>query len=97
MREADGEVSFRVRVQPRSSAERIAGVRGDVLLIKLKAPPVEGAANLALARLLARVLGVPPTQVHVVHGASGRDKLLRVPGRAPQVRAALERALEEKA
>jgi uncharacterized protein YggU (UPF0235/DUF167 family) len=58
----------------------MAGVRDGALVVKLSAPPVEGKANAALTRLLARLLGVPPSSVTIVRGASGRDKLVRVSG-----------------
>ena len=69
-----------MRVQPRSSREAICGTREGALVVKLTAPPVEGQANVALARLLGRVLGVPPSAVTLVRGSTGRDKLLRVAG-----------------
>jgi uncharacterized protein YggU (UPF0235/DUF167 family) len=64
-------------------------------VVRLTAPPVEGQANAALARLIGRVLGVAPSAVTLVRGASGRDKLLRVSGlRAAEVRARLAGATE---
>ena len=69
-----------MRVQPRSSREAIGGTREGALVVKLTAPPVEGQANVALARLLGKVLGVPPSAVTLVRGSTGRDKLLRVAG-----------------
>ncbi len=57
--------------------------------MRLTAPPVEGKANEALARFLGRALGVPPSAVRVVQGASGRDKRVAVAG--VSAAAALER------
>jgi len=76
---ADG-VTFPVRVQPRSPKEGIAGERAGALLVRLGAAPVEGAANAALVRLLARALGVPGSSLEIVRGEKGRDKLLRARG-----------------
>ena len=45
-----------------------------------KAPPVEGAANEALARFLGKALAVPPSAVRIVTGASGRNKRVAVAG-----------------
>lgn len=73
-------MTLRVRVQPRASRDAIAGERGGVLLVRLTAPPVEGAANQALSRLLGKALGLPPSAVEVLRGATGRDKLLRIAG-----------------
>jgi uncharacterized protein (TIGR00251 family) len=72
--------TLRVRVQPRASRQAILGWREDVLRVAVTAPPVEGEANEAVRRLLARALGVAPSAVHVVRGERGRDKLVRVDG-----------------
>jgi uncharacterized protein len=80
-----------VRVQPRARRDEIVGRRGGVLLVRVTAPPVDGKANDAVARLLAKRLGVPPGRVSVVRGASSRDKLVEVEGmEAEAVRRALE-------
>jgi uncharacterized protein (TIGR00251 family) len=73
-------VVLRVRVQPRAAREALAGVREGALVVRLTAPPVEGRANEALARLLGRTLGVPPSAVRLVSGEKGRDKRVRVGG-----------------
>ena len=72
--------TFRVRVQPRASREEILGWRQDVLRVAVTAPPVEGEANDAVRRLLARALGLAPSAVSVVRGERGRDKMIRVRG-----------------
>jgi len=73
-----------VRVQPRAPRSEIVGWRADgTLSVRVAAPPVEGAANAALAALLAEALGVRGTAVSVEHGARGRDKLVRVAGLTP--------------
>ncbi|HTO10238.1 MAG TPA: DUF167 family protein [Candidatus Binatia bacterium] len=75
---------LRVRVQPRAPRSEIVGWRADgTLSVRVAAPPVEGAANAAVAALLAEALGVRGTAVSVEHGARGRDKLVRVAGLTP--------------
>jgi uncharacterized protein (TIGR00251 family) len=69
-----------VRVQPRAAGDAVLGWREGTLRVRVTAPPVEGAANLAVTRLLARALGVAPSTVAVVRGDRGRDKLVRVAG-----------------
>jgi len=58
----------------------VGGERAGGLVVRLTAPPVEGAANVALARVLARRLRVAPSSVSLARGASGRDKLLLISG-----------------
>ena len=72
--------TLRVRVQPRASREAILGWRENALRLAVTAPPVEGEANEAVRRLLARALGVAPSAVSLVHGGRGRDKVMRVMG-----------------
>jgi uncharacterized protein len=73
-------VRLQLRIQPRASREEIVGVAGDAIRIRLTAPPVEGAANEALVRLLARRLEVARSAVEVISGLAGRDKLVAVEG-----------------
>lgn len=69
-----------VRVVPRSSKEGVAGFEGGVVRIRLNAPPVEGQANEALVRFLAKALGVPKRRIALVAGGKGRNKIVRVDG-----------------
>lgn len=55
-------------------------MREGVLRAKVSAPPVDGKANRALRRLIAKRLGVPPSTVRVVRGEKSRDKVVRVDG-----------------
>lgn len=67
-------------MQPRASRDALGGQREGVLLVRLTAPPVEGAANRALTRFLGRALGVPPSAVRIASGAAGRNKRVTVAG-----------------
>ena len=78
--EGAGELTLRVRVQPRAARDALAGEREGALVVRLTAPPVEGAANKALTRLLGRALGVAPSAVRIVSGAGGRQKRVSVVG-----------------
>ena len=80
LRDAGGGITLRVRVQPRASRDGLSGEREGALVVRLTAPPVEGAANEALSRLLGKTLGVAPSAVRVVSGATGRNKVVSVSG-----------------
>jgi uncharacterized protein len=71
----------RVRLQPRADRDALKGVREDgVLLARVTAPPVDGRANDALCKLIAKQAGVAPSRVTVVRGDKARDKVVRVEG-----------------
>ncbi len=68
-----------VRVTPRASKNEIVDILSDgTVKVHLTAPPVEGKANAALLKFLAKVLEIPQKQLEVVAGAGGRDKLISV-------------------
>jgi len=73
-------VRVAVHVQPRASRSEIIGQHGAALKVRLQAPPVDGAANEALVRLLADSLGVPQRAVRVVAGTTSRSKTVEVDG-----------------
>ena len=83
-REDGSGVVFKVHLSPRASKDGIDGCHGDALKIKVKAPPVEGKANEALIKFLAKLLGVPQNHLDLIHGRSGRTKTLRVEGLNPE-------------
>ena len=56
------------------------GVHDRALKVSLTAPPVDGAANEALIKLLSKLLRVPKGAVSIVQGRESRDKVLRISG-----------------
>jgi uncharacterized protein (TIGR00251 family) len=68
-----------VRVTPRASRNEIVEIQDDgTVKIHLTAPAHEGKANEELIKFLAEIFGVPKSNVDIVAGASGRDKLISV-------------------
>jgi len=72
-----------VKVQPRASKNQVSGMLGDALKIKLTAPPVDSAANEALLRFMAEVLGCSPSAVRLVRGETSRNKVISIQGFTP--------------
>ena len=70
----------KVRVIPRAGQTKLAGRRGDALLIRVAAAPVDDAANAALTLFLADLFDVPRRSVTIEAGQRGRDKRVRVTG-----------------
>jgi uncharacterized protein len=82
-----------VRVVPRASTTAVAGRHGDGVRIRVAAPPVDGAANEALVRFMAKRLGVSRGAVTIARGQSSRSKTVTIEGISTD--AALARLLEE--
>lgn len=79
----DAGVEIDVRVIPRAGKSAIAGERDGRMLIRVAAPPVEGAANDAIIELLAKLLDCPRRAVRIVSGEKSRSKRLSVDGVTP--------------
>ncbi len=71
---------IRVRLQPRASSSRITGEKDGVIQVRVTAPPVDGEANAALEKLVAKKLGIAKSKVKVVKGETSREKLLEIDG-----------------
>lgn len=84
IREEKNGVSFRLRVQPRSYRNQVAGFLDGALKVRLTAPPVDGEANEACREFLAGLLGVPRSNVSIIAGNTGRNKVVRVEGVTPE-------------
>ncbi|WP_322795239.1 DUF167 family protein [Tepidiforma sp.] len=80
-----------VRVTPRAGRDAVEGFdAAGALRIRVRAAPADGAANAAVAQLLARALGLPGREVVLVAGARARVKVFEVPLSEPELRARLE-------
>lgn len=66
--------------QPGAKQTDLVGWHGDTPKVRLKAPPVDGAANQALIAFVAQRCGVPKSAVTLEMGASSRTKRVRVDG-----------------
>ena len=65
---------------PNASRSAIVGWLGEALKVKLKAPPVDGKANAALIRFLAKRWRLPKSAIVIASGATARTKILSLQG-----------------
>ena len=76
----DGKLIFKVRVVPRASRSELVGEHDGALRVRIAAPPVDGAANDELVRLLAQVFAVPRNAVDITGGHTAKLKTVSVLG-----------------
>ncbi len=74
---------LRVRVKPNAKQNRIQKQADGEWVIALQAPPVDGKANQALIKLLAKELGIAKSCIHIKSGQTGRNKLIEIEGELP--------------
>jgi uncharacterized protein YggU (UPF0235/DUF167 family) len=74
------EVRLTVEVRPRAGRNAIDEWQGDILRVRVAAPPAGGAANEAVRSLLAERLGCARSRVEVIRGHTAKTKVVRVVG-----------------
>lgn len=79
-RREPAQTTLDVRVTPRAARDQVMGWSDDVLRLRVSAPPVEDKANVALAKVLGKALGIPARRIVVVSGLRDRNKQVVVEG-----------------
>jgi uncharacterized protein len=75
---APGRCRLDLSVAPNARTTAVAGLHDGALRVRLAAQPIDGAANEALLRWLARQLGLSKSQLRLVQGASARRKCVEI-------------------
>ena len=78
MNETSARIS--IKVKPRASRNKVEGWEEDALVVRLTSPPVDGAANSSLIKLLAKKTGIAKSLIRIVSGEKGRLKVLEFDG-----------------
>jgi uncharacterized protein (TIGR00251 family) len=78
--EKDGNLIFNVCVVPRASKSEIVGDLDGALKIRIASPPVDGAANAELIKVLSKKLNVAKNAVEIVGGQTSKQKQIRISG-----------------
>jgi uncharacterized protein (TIGR00251 family) len=73
-------IQFSAAIQPRASRNQILGIHNQCLKIKLTSPPVDGAANQACIKFLAKAFGISPSRIAIVRGETSRNKIIQFEG-----------------
>jgi uncharacterized protein len=70
-------MKIKVKVMPNANREEVVK-QGDEYVVRVKVPPTEGKANEAVIKLIAAHMRVPKSTVKIVHGLTGRNKILEI-------------------
>lgn len=78
--EKDGGLIFTVKVVLRASKSEIVGELNGALKIRIASPPVDGAANKELIKVLSKNFDVPKDAVEIVSGQTSTTKQIKIIG-----------------
>ena len=76
--EKDNAIIFSVRVVPRASKSEIVGEHDGALKVRIASPPVDGAANAELIKLLAKTFVVSTSQIEIIAGQTSKIKQIKI-------------------
>jgi uncharacterized protein (TIGR00251 family) len=81
------DLILKLYIQPKASRDSLVGLHGDEIKIAITAPPVDGKANIHLAKFLAKQFKVAKRQITIEKGVLGRHKQIRIrnPGQLPEL------------
>ena len=82
--ENESSLTLTIRVVPRASKSEIVGVVEGSLKVRISAPPVDGAANEEVVKVLAKAFGVAKSSVSIISGGTSKTKRVRVIGATPE-------------
>jgi uncharacterized protein (TIGR00251 family) len=71
-------IKVKIQAKPGSKKPGIDKSNPDLWIVRVKEPPTEGKANKAIIKAVAKEFGVPQSRVRLVHGESGKQKLLEI-------------------
>lgn len=69
-----------IRVVPRASKSEIVGFTDGALKIRIAAPPIDGAANVEIVKLLAKTFAVSKSRIEILSGQTSRMKQVKIGG-----------------
>ena len=79
-KENNDKISLAVHVQPKAAHNRIDGLHGERIKLRITAPPVDGKANAAVIGFIAKLFNIPKSAVFIKNGKQSRDKKLLLSG-----------------
>ena len=71
-------ISIAIKVAPRASRSEVVGMHDGALKIRIAAPPVDGAANAEMIKILAKFFGVAKSDISIVSGETSKNKRIKI-------------------
>ena len=78
LEEKHDHLILNIKVLPRSSKDEITGLMGEMLNVRIQAPPVDGQANVSLIKFLSKHWKVPRANIELLSGETGHTKRIRI-------------------
>ena len=78
-------ISLSLYVQPGASKSAWAGLHDASLKLRVAARPLEGEANKEVCAYLSKFFAVPKSSVQILHGATGRNKVVEIAGNSEEL------------
>ena len=76
-----GGSALAIRVTPRSQKNEVTCIFSDgAINVKLKAQQIDGKANITLIKFLAEILDIRQSELEIIAGETGRNKLVSIYG-----------------
>ena len=75
--------TIKVKISPRAKQNKVLGFQDDVLRVHITAPPIQGKANLALIKFLAKEFDIAKSSIKIIKGETSREKVLEIPNNVP--------------
>jgi uncharacterized protein (TIGR00251 family) len=73
-------ITIKITVYPKSAQRGISDIVGDVLKIRVNAPPVGGAANKEVIEILSDKFRIRKTAIKIIKGLTSRNKVVEFEG-----------------
>ncbi|MGA1875218.1 MAG: DUF167 domain-containing protein [bacterium] len=78
--EGGQKATVSIRVQPNASKNEVVGLDGEIVKVKIAAPPVDDKANAACIQFFSKLLRVPKSHICIMRGHKSRLKIIHVVG-----------------
>lgn len=92
----DDGILVSLYIQPKSSKNQVVGIHNGAFKLKIKAPPVDGAANKECIKFISKEIKIPKSSITIISGHTGRQKKVLIKNKKDQTLNNLHQLICEK-